>query len=110
MFPTESVTFSCGIERDSSNWIYTWHKDKKQVLADGNVSFDVSGAKLSITAASADHAGQYQCSGRLQNRAVTSKDSAELHLTVHGEFYKRAFNIINAFLVCFHTEMFQIQV
>ncbi|XP_030589104.1 hemicentin-1 [Archocentrus centrarchus] len=85
VFPTESVSFSCAMERDSSNWIYTWYKDGEQVQADGSVSFDANGAKLSISSASANHKGQYKCSVQLQNRAVRSQSSSELSLTVHGE-------------------------
>lgn len=86
VFPTESVKFKCGMGQDSYNWIYTWYRDGTQVNADGTVSFDANGAGLSISSASAGHTGKYKCSGKIQNRAVTSQNSSEVSLTVYGEF------------------------
>ncbi|XP_063320916.1 obscurin-like [Pelmatolapia mariae] len=85
VFPTESVTFKCGIGQDSYNWIYTWYRDGTQVNADGTVSFDANGAGLSISSASAAHTGKYKCSGKIQNRAVTSQTSSDVSLTVDAE-------------------------
>ncbi|CAI5647596.1 unnamed protein product [Oreochromis niloticus] len=85
VFPTESVKFKCGIGPDSHNWIYTWYRDGTQVNADGTVSFNTNGAGLSISSASAGHTGKYNCSGKIQNRAVTSQTSSEVSLTVYAE-------------------------
>uniref|UniRef100_A0A669EYV7 Ig-like domain-containing protein n=1 Tax=Oreochromis niloticus TaxID=8128 RepID=A0A669EYV7_ORENI len=85
VFPTESVKFKCGIGPDSFNWMYTWYRDGKQVNADGTVSFDANGAGLSISSASAGHTGKYNCSGKIQNRAVTSQTSSEVSLTVYAQ-------------------------
>ncbi|CAI5647595.1 unnamed protein product [Oreochromis niloticus] len=85
VFPTESVKFKCGIGPDSHNWIYTWYRDGTQVNADGTVSFNTNGAGLSISSASAGHTGKYNCSGKIQNRAVTSQTSSEVSLTVYAQ-------------------------
>ncbi|XP_040007920.1 hemicentin-1 isoform X2 [Xiphias gladius] len=84
VFPTESVKLSCGMQR-GSDWIYMWYKDGQKVQADNTVSFDLNGATLSISSASAKHAGQYHCKGHLQDRSVSSSASSELTLTVYDK-------------------------
>ncbi|AWP09726.1 putative titin-like [Scophthalmus maximus] len=82
VFPTESVKLSCGMAV-SSDWTYTWHKDGQRVRPDDTVSFGTNGTTLSITSASAKHAGQYKCSGRLNNRPVNSPITSGLTLSIY---------------------------
>ncbi|XP_040007921.1 B-cell receptor CD22 isoform X3 [Xiphias gladius] len=82
VFPTESVKLSCGMQR-GSDWIYMWYKDGQKVQADNTVSFDLNGATLSISSASASYRGQYSCLGKLKSRPVTSNPSSELTLSVY---------------------------
>ncbi|XP_029995415.1 hemicentin-1 isoform X3 [Sphaeramia orbicularis] len=84
VFPTESVRLGCGMETGSSDWTYTWYKDGQMVQAGNTVSLDTDRAVLSISSASASHAGRYQCTGRRKDRAVTSSESTGLTLTVYG--------------------------
>ncbi|XP_027144315.1 hemicentin-1 [Larimichthys crocea] len=82
VFPDESVQLSCGMS-DSSDWIYTWHKDGQEVQANTHVSFDSNGATLFIKSASAAHAGQYTCSANIKGRSVNSIISSGLKLIVY---------------------------
>ncbi|XP_070825108.1 cell adhesion molecule CEACAM5 [Chaetodon trifascialis] len=84
VFPTERVKLSCGLN-DSSEWIYTWSKDGQLVQADNIVSFDSNGATLSISSASAAHAGQYNCKGHLKDRSVSRSSDSGLTLTVYDK-------------------------
>ncbi|XP_058498237.1 hemicentin-1-like [Solea solea] len=85
VFPTESVTLSCGMMDGSSDWTYTWYRDGQKVQADDVVSLESGGSTLSIRSASAEHAGQYSCSGTLKIRPVHSKTSTALTLSVYDE-------------------------
>ncbi|XP_040905851.1 carcinoembryonic antigen-related cell adhesion molecule 5-like isoform X2 [Toxotes jaculatrix] len=82
VFPTESVTLNCGME-GSSDWTYTWYKGGQEVQPDNTVTFDKNRATISITSASAKHAGEYSCRGHLHDRSVNSSSSSELSLTVY---------------------------
>ncbi|XP_029291378.1 hemicentin-1 [Cottoperca gobio] len=82
VFPTESVKLSCNMSH-SSDWTYTWYKDRQQVQADNTVSFDSDAATLSISSASASHRGQYSCLGKLKSRPVSSIVSSEITLHVY---------------------------
>ncbi|XP_068588665.1 basement membrane-specific heparan sulfate proteoglycan core protein isoform X2 [Cebidichthys violaceus] len=84
VFPTESVKLSCGMD-GSPNWIYTWYKHGQQVQADNVASVDSNGATLSIRSASAEHEGQYNCKGHLNDRSVRSTFSSGLTLNVYDE-------------------------
>ncbi|KAL3064292.1 hypothetical protein OYC64_000555 [Pagothenia borchgrevinki] len=84
VFPTESVKLSCGMN-DSSDWIYKWSKDGNEVQADKSPSFDLKGATLSISSASAAHTGHYTCKGQLGQRSVSSRFSSTLNLTVYDK-------------------------
>lgn len=70
----------------SSDWKYTWYRKEQEIRVDSAVSFDVNRATLSISSASAKHAGQYKCKGHLKDRSVRSSLSSGLTLTVYGEF------------------------
>ncbi|KAK5863617.1 hypothetical protein PBY51_000637 [Eleginops maclovinus] len=82
VFPEESVKLSCGMN-DNADWIYKWSKDGNEVQADKFASFDSKGATLSISSASAAHAGNYNCKAQLSQRSVSSRFSSRLHLTVY---------------------------
>ncbi|XP_034732659.1 hemicentin-1-like [Etheostoma cragini] len=69
----------------TSDWTYTWDKDGQQVRADDVVSFELNGATLSISSASAGHAGQYNCKGHLKDRSVSSSSSSGLTLKVYDK-------------------------
>ncbi|XP_034000612.1 hemicentin-1-like isoform X5 [Trematomus bernacchii] len=84
VFPTEGVKLSCGMN-DSSDWIYKWSKDGNEVQADKSPSFDLKGATLSISSASAAHTGHYTCKGQLGQRSVSSRFSSTLNLTVYDK-------------------------
>ncbi|XP_071332393.1 cell adhesion molecule CEACAM5 isoform X2 [Trachinotus anak] len=84
VFPTESVTLSCGMD-EGSGWKYTWYKDAEEVQLDTTVSFNLNGATFSIISASVKHAGQYNCKGHLQDRSVHSTSSSALTLTVYDK-------------------------
>ncbi|XP_076597526.1 hemicentin-1 [Chaetodon auriga] len=84
VFPTKSVKLSCGMD-GSSDWRYSWSKDGKSVQADNIVSFDSNGATLSISSASAAHAGQYNCKGYLKDRSVSRSSISGLTLTVYDK-------------------------
>ncbi|XP_032376618.1 sialoadhesin [Etheostoma spectabile] len=84
VFPTESVKLSCGMD-GTSDWTYTWDKDGQQVRADIVASFDSNGATLSISSASAAHAGQYNCKGHLKDRSLSSSSSSGLTLKVYDK-------------------------
>ncbi|XP_040927567.1 B-cell receptor CD22 isoform X2 [Betta splendens] len=78
VFPGETVKLSCEVE-GSSDWTYIWYKDDVEVVD------RQSGATLSISSASAAHAGRYKCKGRLQHRPVNSSLSVGLTLTVYDQ-------------------------
>ncbi|XP_044065660.1 basement membrane-specific heparan sulfate proteoglycan core protein isoform X2 [Siniperca chuatsi] len=83
VFPTESVKMSCGMN-GSSDWTYTWYKGGQKVQADNTiVSLDSDGTTLSISSASASQRGQYNCSGKLKSRSVSSSISSGLTLDVY---------------------------
>ncbi|XP_070695542.1 basement membrane-specific heparan sulfate proteoglycan core protein [Pempheris klunzingeri] len=84
VFPTESVRLSCGMD-GSSDWTYMWHKDGHKVQADDVLSFDSNGATLTVSSASAAHAGKYTCKGHLNDRSVSSNFSSGLTLTVYDK-------------------------
>ncbi|TDH10524.1 hypothetical protein EPR50_G00076080 [Perca flavescens] len=84
VFPTERVKLSCGMD-GTSKWNYTWYKDGLEVRADDVVSFDSNGATLSISSASAAHAGQYICKGHLKDRSVNRNSSSGLTLKVYDK-------------------------
>ncbi|XP_029361564.1 titin [Echeneis naucrates] len=84
VFPTESVVLSCGMDSDSG-WEYTWNKDGLKVEPDDIVSFDTNRATLSISSASAKHAGDYSCKGHLKGRPVHSTSSSTVTLTVYDK-------------------------
>ncbi|XP_031167298.2 hemicentin-1-like isoform X3 [Sander lucioperca] len=84
VFPTERVKLSCVMD-GTSDWTYTWYREGQQVLADGTVSFDSNGATLSISSASAAHAGQYNCKGHLKDRSVSSNSSSGLTVKVYDK-------------------------
>lgn len=85
VFPTESVSLSCGMS-GGSDWKYTWERNGEKVQSGNDVSFDASATTLSISFASPEHDGRYQCKGHLEGRSVQSSSSASLTLTVYGEF------------------------
>lgn len=89
VFPTESVTMSCGMEQDATNWTYAWYRDGKKVQ-DYNSKNDVI---FNINSASASDKGPYSCLGKLKSRDVYSKSSSVLKLHVYGE-------------ICFHSLFF----
>ncbi|XP_008302306.1 titin-like [Stegastes partitus] len=85
VFPTEAAELRCGMQK-GSGWTYTWYKDKVEVQADNSVSFDSERATLSINSASpGKHEGQYECKGHLRDRAVSSKSSSPVSLTVYDK-------------------------
>lgn len=71
----------------SSDWTYTWYRAEQEIQFDSAVSFNVNKTALSISSASAKHAGQYKCKGHLKDRAVRSSFSSGLKLKVYGEFF-----------------------
>nr|XP_020490707.1 titin-like [Labrus bergylta] len=81
VFPTESVKLSCGMN-GSSDWMYTWYKDKQKVQPAKTTHLDSDGT-LSIVSTSVSHRGRYSCSAKLKNRSVDSSRSSELTLNVY---------------------------
>ena len=84
VFPTESVELSCGVP-DSSDWTYTWYRNRAQMQLDDSSSLDSDKATLSIHSASAIHAGEYECMGRHKSRSVSTGNSSGYVLTVYGK-------------------------
>lgn len=84
VFPTESVRLSCEMD-GSSDWMFTWYRDGREVHAGQGVSFDQDATVLSINSASASHCGQYSCSGKHKQRPVSSEMTSGLQLDVYGE-------------------------
>ncbi|XP_054464456.1 carcinoembryonic antigen-related cell adhesion molecule 5 [Anoplopoma fimbria] len=82
VFPTERVKLICRMD-GTTDWKYTWFKDKQPVQADNTASFDLDAATLSISSASASRRGQYSCSGKLKSRSVSSILSSGLTLDVY---------------------------
>ncbi|XP_015823441.3 Fc receptor-like protein 5 [Nothobranchius furzeri] len=82
VFPTERVELSCGMT-GSSGWIFTWFRNKNLIKANSSVLIENDGTKLSITAASTSHRGNYSCSGALKGRSVNSKLSKEVMLDIY---------------------------
>ncbi|KAM9341839.1 Fc receptor-like protein 5 [Pholidichthys leucotaenia] len=77
VFPNETVSLSCKMDQDSSEWSYTWYRDK-------DVQAENQGTELTFSA-SASHRGDYTCSGKLKSRPVISKSSPPLILNVYDE-------------------------
>ncbi|XP_045913321.1 carcinoembryonic antigen-related cell adhesion molecule 5-like isoform X1 [Micropterus dolomieu] len=85
VFPAESAKLRCGINGSSDSWTYTWYKNGQEIQPDNVVSFDSNRATLSISSASANHAGKYECKGHLKDRSVISHPSPPLDLTVYDQ-------------------------
>lgn len=85
VFPTERVSLSCGMDSTSA-WKYTWYRDGSKLPGnDHTVALDSDGTILNIGSASAEHSGEYSCSGTLKSRPVHSNRSSTLTLRVYGE-------------------------
>ncbi|KAM6983048.1 cell adhesion molecule CEACAM5 [Tautogolabrus adspersus] len=82
VFPTESVKLSCGMD-GSSDWMYTWYKDKQKVQVDDTTRLDSDGTTLLISSTSVSHRGRYSCSAKLKSRFVNSNRSSGLKLDVY---------------------------
>uniref|UniRef100_A0A3Q3F0I9 Titin-like n=1 Tax=Labrus bergylta TaxID=56723 RepID=A0A3Q3F0I9_9LABR len=92
VFPTESVKLSCGMN-GSSDWMYTWYKDKQKVQPAKTTHLDSDGT-LSIVSTSVSHRGRYSCSAKLKNRSVDSSRSSELTLNVYGKLFGFFFDTV----------------
>uniref|UniRef100_A0A3P8UF19 Ig-like domain-containing protein n=1 Tax=Cynoglossus semilaevis TaxID=244447 RepID=A0A3P8UF19_CYNSE len=85
VFPTERVSLSCGMDSTSA-WKYTWYRDGSKLPGnDHTVALDSDGTILNIGSASAEHSGEYSCSGTLKSRPVHSNRSSTLTLRVYAE-------------------------
>ncbi|XP_060912675.1 obscurin [Labrus mixtus] len=82
VFPTESVKLSCGMD-GSSDWMYTWYKDKQKVQPADTTHLDSDGTTLFIDSTSVSHRGRYSCLAKLKSRSVDSSRSSELTLNVY---------------------------
>ncbi|XP_064175983.1 Fc receptor-like protein 5 [Anguilla rostrata] len=76
-YPTEKVTLKCEIQSRQTGWSYLWYRDgasMNSVLSRGN--------EYTILALDQSHRGRYSCRGRIPGRAVYTKMSNDLSLTV----------------------------
>ncbi len=81
VFTGETVTLTCVIISDHSNWRYKWYKDSSEV----SKSYTVKENTLTIIRSRSSDAGQYSCKGHIDRRSVSSHTSSAVHLSVTGE-------------------------
>ncbi|XP_056131141.1 hemicentin-2-like [Lampris incognitus] len=82
VFPSETVALTCGMQ-NSSDWIYTWHRDGRRLEVHPDLSFGPDTSSLSLTPAKPEFSGTYACDGEHKHRRVKTKSSNQLHVTVH---------------------------
>ncbi|XP_035238221.1 hemicentin-2-like, partial [Anguilla anguilla] len=86
VFPTETVTLRCVIQGSSTEWMYKWYRDGRELPADKADSSSVNGDIYTILSADQSHAGLYTCRGTHTRRAsVHSLVSSSATLSVRGE-------------------------
>ncbi len=81
VFTGETVTLTCVIISDHSNWRYEWYKDSSEV----SKSYTVKENTLTIIGSRTSDAGQYTCKGHIDRRSVSSHTSSAVSLSVTSE-------------------------
>ncbi|XP_064156299.1 leukocyte immunoglobulin-like receptor subfamily A member 4 [Anguilla rostrata] len=99
VFPTETVTLRCVIQGSSTEWMYKWYRDGRELPADKADSSSVNGDTYTILSADQSHAGLYTCRGELTRRAsVHSLVSSPATLSVRGKY--DLFSLNNLHVMC----------
>ncbi|XP_064156297.1 killer cell immunoglobulin-like receptor 2DL5B [Anguilla rostrata] len=87
IFPTETVTLRCVIQGSSTEWMYKWYRDGRELPVDKADSSSVNGDTYTILSADQSHAGLYTCRGAHTRRAsVHSLVSSSATLSVRGKY------------------------
>ncbi|XP_064156359.1 hemicentin-1-like [Anguilla rostrata] len=90
VFPTETVTLRCVIQGSSTEWMYKWYRDGRELPVDKADSSSVNGDTYTILSADQSHAGLYTCRGELTRRASVHSligSSAKLSVRVLPQTY-----------------------
>uniref|UniRef100_A0A8C6TBT6 Ig-like domain-containing protein n=2 Tax=Neogobius melanostomus TaxID=47308 RepID=A0A8C6TBT6_9GOBI len=82
VFPGETVSLSCGMKTEASDWLYKWSKDGQPIKYEESVKSDREGTSLTIIS-SVSHAGEYSCMAEHRERAVFSDYSSGIRLQVY---------------------------
>ncbi|KAF4111732.1 hypothetical protein G5714_008763 [Onychostoma macrolepis] len=81
VFTGETVTLTCVIESNHSDWRYEWHKDS--VMLQTSDGYTVNRDTLTIRGANESDQGQYWCRGQRDERPQSSQSSS-VSLSVTG--------------------------
>lgn len=85
----EKVEFKCNIDSDSSNYAFTWSRDRKQIGgSDPNVLLSGEGSVLTITAAAETYSGDYACKAHDVTTGHNTSAANSLKLKVYRKFYR----------------------
>ncbi|XP_035238212.1 leukocyte immunoglobulin-like receptor subfamily A member 4 [Anguilla anguilla] len=85
VFPTETVTLRCVSQGSSTDWMYKWYRDGRELPVDKANSSSVNGDTYTILSADQSHAGLYTCRGELTRRAsVHSLIGSSAALTIRA--------------------------
>uniref|UniRef100_A0A3Q3LP34 Immunoglobulin superfamily member 1-like n=1 Tax=Mastacembelus armatus TaxID=205130 RepID=A0A3Q3LP34_9TELE len=82
VFEDETVQFSC--KADSEDWMFEWYQNQTKLQENPDLSLDVDGSFLNITAIPQRHQGVYACKARHKSRKVSSEFSNTLSVSVYG--------------------------
>ncbi len=83
VFTGETVTLTCVIKPDHSDWRYEWYKGTDSVMLQTSDRYTVNRDTLTIRGVIIPDAGQYWCRGQI--RSVSSQSSSAVSLSVKGE-------------------------
>ncbi|KAF4111610.1 hypothetical protein G5714_008641 [Onychostoma macrolepis] len=76
VFTGETVTLTCVIESDHSDWRYEWYKDRYSAKLQMSDRYTVNRDTLTIRGATVSDQGQYWCRGQRDRRSVSSQSSS----------------------------------
>ncbi|KAK2913295.1 hypothetical protein Q8A67_001694 [Cirrhinus molitorella] len=86
VFTGETVSMTCKIESDHSNWRYEWtywqYTDSRYSVLQTSGRYTVNGDTLTIQLSDTSDDGQYWCGGHIDGRSVSSQSSSIFSLFV----------------------------